>query len=129
MTEKTKIFKKLATAKVVVIVLAVVCAAAVGVSVVLYRMYTDAHAETNKQTEVTDHVKTIAEVPDEQPVIVSVSDKDKLSNKQLAGKVANGDTLLMYAEAKRLVIYRPSTQKIVDMLSFDSKAAVEQPKP
>jgi cytoskeletal protein RodZ len=68
----------------------------------------------------TDRVKSevanIIEVPtDEEPTIASVSDASKLSNQVFFAKAQNGDKLLMYSKAKKAILYRPSTKKIIEV--------------
>lgn len=113
-TRKGKILHKLP-----MIILATACIMALIAAGIFYYLYTNATKDEAKQTEALARVQSIAETPTEKPVIVTVTNKDKLSNKQLAAKVENNDMLIFYSQAKRLVIYRPANQKIVDMLGFE----------
>lgn len=58
--------------------------------------------------------KTIV-LPSGQPAVVNVVDKTKLTDPQLAAQAENGDQLLIYATARRVILYRPSAQKVIDM--------------
>ena len=54
---------------------------------------------------------------------VPVADKQKLNNPALAAVVQNGDKILIYGQAKRLIVYRPSVHKIVTMLTIQDAPA------
>jgi hypothetical protein len=51
---------------------------------------------------------------DEQPALATVTDQSKLSTKFLQ-KAENGDKVLIYQKAARVIIYRPSVDRIVDV--------------
>jgi hypothetical protein len=63
----------------------------------------------------------VAFVPNETPVITTVLDKTKLTNKSLATHATNGDRLYIFSKAKRIMLYRPSTHQVVDMLTIQGK--------
>lgn len=94
-------------------------------SVLLFIKYREAVDDNPKTQErrTIQQVTDILEAPDEQPSVVTVLDASKLSNKQLAERAHDGDKLLVYAEHKRVVIFRPSSGKIVDMLTIQDAAA------
>jgi cytoskeletal protein RodZ len=77
---------------------------------------------------VKSEVANIIEVPtDEEPTIASVSDASKLSNQAFFAKAQNGDKLLMFSKAKKAILYRPSTKKIIEVAPInlgDDKAKV-----
>lgn len=66
--------------------------------------------------QITNYLSHFIELPNEQPTLGTVLDKAKLTNSTLAQKAENGDKMLIYAEAQRLLLYRPSTKKLVDVL-------------
>ncbi len=49
----------------------------------------------------------------EQPTVATVKDRDQLQDAALKDAVKNGDKILVYAKAQVIVVYRPSTNKIV----------------
>ena len=51
----------------------------------------------------------------EQPTIVTITDTTKLAGQELFQKTQNGDVILIYAAAKKAYLYRPSTNKILDV--------------
>ena len=66
------------------------------------------------------------ELPDEKPDIATVQDASRLTNPLLASRTADGDKLLIFNASKRVIIYRPATGKIVDILTIH--IAAPQPK-
>lgn len=51
---------------------------------------------------------------DEEPALATITDKEKLATPFLA-KGQNGDKVLLYSNAQRVFIYRPSENKLVDV--------------
>ncbi len=74
----------------------------------------------NQQKALTEQLHELAELPPEQPVISTVLDTSKLTNPALAKRAKNGDTLFIFPESKRLILYRSSDKKVVDMLTIQS---------
>lgn len=66
---------------------------------------------------VTTKVEKLIILPKgEDPVLATVTDKDKLlPNTFLANVSETGDKVLIFAKAKRVIVYRPSINKIVDV--------------
>lgn len=109
------------------LVLAVCCAVAVGVGIFFFVKYQAVENAKNENAQLIEKIGRVVQLPNETPLAVSVADKDKLSNRQLASKVENGDMMLVFAKAKRLIVYRPTSEKVIDMLSFGSDTEVPKP--
>jgi len=77
-----------------------------------------AKAETQKLKE---EVSKLVDLPsDEEPTIASVVDASKLKDQPFFAKAENGDRVLMYSNAKKAVLYRPSTGKVIEFAPITS---------
>lgn len=76
------------------------------------------------QKKMLASIGAVVALPKEQPTIVAVADKEKLSNKALASRVENKDLLLIFGSTKRIIVYRPATSKVIDMLTFAAQNEV-----
>lgn len=115
-----------------------------------YRVYDNQQKEISRlsdpqesakvETErIKDEVSQLIELPaDEDPTIATVVDSSKLNNQPFFAKAQNGDRVVMYAKAKKAVLYRPSTNKLIevapinlgdDKASSKSAPATTAPKP
>ncbi len=55
------------------------------------------------------------EVPDEMPTLATIDDKTKLEKSTFFSRAENGDKILLFTNAKKAILFRPSTGKIVDV--------------
>lgn len=51
----------------------------------------------------------------EQPTVATVTDPAKLKDQPFFVRSKNGDKVLIYAQAKKAILYRPSLNKIIDV--------------
>lgn len=95
-------------------------------SVYFYRLY---RLEQTKQADpvqiaqddakqIIAQVGKLLEFPsDEEPTVAKISDREKLSSQPFFARAQNGDVLLFFQKAKRAILYRPTTGKIIDISS------------
>lgn len=75
-----------------------------------------------------DKIGKIMELPvGEQPQIATVSDASKLPGDPFFLKAKNGDKVLIYNIAKKAILYRPSTNKIIDVSSLSIAQPTVEP--
>lgn len=55
----------------------------------------------------------------ETPTIATVSDKDKLKDQPFFSKAKNGDKVIIYAGAKKAILYDPVSDKIIDVTTIN----------
>lgn len=59
--------------------------------------------------------KLIELPPDEEPTIATVTDAAKLAEQPFFARSQNGDKVLIFTNAKKAVLYRPETNKIIEV--------------
>lgn len=65
---------------------------------------------------IKDEVSSLIVLPaDEEPTIATVVDSSKLDNQPFFANAQNGDRVVMYAKAKKAILYRPSIKKLVEV--------------
>jgi len=63
-----------------------------------------------------ESLKKLMEIPaDEEPTIATVADASKLKDQAFFAKSQNGDKVIVFTKAKKAILYRPSTNKIIDV--------------
>lgn len=72
-----------------------------------------------KNTQIKELIETLnkfIELPkDEEPTVATVSNKEQLKSQSFFKNAENGDKILIYTDAKKAILYRPSTKKIIEI--------------
>lgn len=79
-----------------------------------------------EMAEVVSRVGKLAILPNsEEPTLATVANKNTLTDSFLKANAENGDKVLVYVQAQRVYIYRPSLNKLVNIgpLSVDASVA------
>jgi hypothetical protein len=71
-------------------------------------------AVAEQAQQLKNKVSILMEVPDETPVIATVSAVEELRDQPFFKKAENGDKVLIFSAEKKAVIYRESTNKIIN---------------
>lgn len=75
-------------------------------------------------------IKKIMLLPeDEEPTLATVSDREKLKDQPFFAKAENGDKVLIYSQAKKAILYRPSSNKIIEVTSLTGGLQGESSSP
>lgn len=64
--------------------------------------------------EIVAKVAKIADIPSETPNVATVSDVSALRGQLFFSKAETGDKVLIFQNAKRAILYRPSTNRIIE---------------
>ena len=89
------------------------------------QLYSNSRKQVNKLQNPQNAVKLeaddlkakvgqLVDLPDEEPTVATVSDISKLKGQAFFEKAQNGDKVLIFANAQRAVLYRPSTNKVIE---------------
>lgn len=97
------------------VIAAIVLLAVAGLATAAYLTLYDKPTTPPAVTNVVELVGRHFVLPDdEEPAILTVVNKGDVSSAFLKGKVENGDKVLIYQTNKKVIIYRPSLDKVVD---------------
>jgi len=78
----------------------------------------------NDKEKLIKEVGTLIDLPKEDPIIATVTDKKKLESQPFFAKAENGDRVLIYTKAKKAILYRPSAKKIVEVSQISMNSAL-----
>ena len=73
-------------------------------------------------------VSRLYELPDETPTLATIVDKEQLQGQELFNRAQNGDKVLIFPQAKKAILYRPSTKKIVEVAPFLAPISPDSPQ-
>ena len=99
-----------------------------GGGVYAYKKYSDVKKENDRlaanpqeavkkeQENLIAAVGALTELPQgETPTVATVSDASKLQSQAFFVNAQNGDKVLIYSQAKKAFLYRPSTNKVINI--------------
>ena len=88
-----------------------------------------AAAQATNQTLITQVGKLIVLPTGETPTIATVVDASKLQSQAFFAKAQNGDKVLLYSVAKEAILYRPSSNKIVEVAPINIGSSTSSTTP
>lgn len=72
-------------------------------------------------SDLIQRVASLVLVPSETPTIATVTERDKLSKEGFFADAENGDKVLVYSNANKAVLYRPSIDKIISVSGINNR--------
>lgn len=105
-----------------VIVLVIIFAGLLFSTVYFWQKYRAAMKNPNAAAQeearaITEKIQKFMDLPEgETPDLAKVSNKEKLESQPFFQKAQNGDVVLIYLKAKKAILYRPSTNRVIDMV-------------
>lgn len=67
---------------------------------------------------ITEKVSLLMDIPSEKPTIATISDASKLKDQPFFAKAQNDDKVLIFNAAQKAILYRPSTNKIIEVALY-----------
>jgi len=130
-------FRRLGFKRLLISLLVISAIGGMTTGVTYFRKYqalkTDPTIEAQKETQaLVATVGKLMELPtDETPTIATIADKEKLKDQPFFAKAENGDKILAFTKAMQAILYRPSTNKIINVapILIDQKIGVQPTKP
>jgi len=110
--------RSLPTKNIIIAAILVVALATAGVMTFKYQdlKKNPEQVTQSQQKKLLEKVGALIKIPsDEQPSIATVSDKEKLKEQAFFKNAENGDTLLIYSNAKKAILYRESSNQVIEV--------------
>jgi hypothetical protein len=108
-------------------------------SLILYKPeWLGLQRRTTEEVQNEDEIKALVEeiskfmlLPDETPILATVSDLTQVQNQEFFKNAQNEDKVLIFQNAKKAILYRPSEKKIIEVgfVSQDSEGQVSGIEP
>lgn len=86
-------------------------------------------AKSGQSAQAKDVIRTVGKIAivptDETPTIATVTNVEKIKGQEFFVNAKNGDKVLVYAKQKKAILYRPSTNQIVNINTVTSVQGAE----
>ncbi len=73
-------------------------------------------AQTKEEQQTVDKIAKLLRLPNETPIFTTVYNEKDFENNNLFRTVKKGDKILLYINAKQAIIYRPSTNQVIEVV-------------
>ncbi len=114
--EDTTVTKKGMGSKIAIIIAVLAIGAAGYFYYQLYKMKQDPNATARREaTELVAKVSKLVVLPEEVPTVATVSDTEALKDQAFFKNAKQGDKVLIYAQAKKAILYSVELNKILEV--------------
>jgi uncharacterized protein YpmB len=101
------------------------------VAFILGGIYKNQMAQKQKQRAadeqaVVDKISKLLRLPNETPISMTVYNEKDFQNNDLFRTVKTGDKILVYLNSKQAIIYRPSTNQVIEVLPVKGDVRTKQ---
>lgn len=108
------------------------CLVSIGVSIYFYiqnkKLIANPQAVAEKETQdIVRRIGGLVDITGEKPSVITVVDREKLDDQEFFKKAQNGDKIIVFEGARRIILYRPSSGKIVDMIPLVFQSPTPKP--
>ena len=84
-------------------------------------------ASPEEVKKLVEEVGKLIVLPEgEDPTVATITDKEKLKDVAFFDKAENEDKVLIYVTARKAYLYRPSTQKIIEVATLNLNTASQE---
>lgn len=73
-------------------------------------------AQAKEQLQTVDKIGKLLRLPNETPIFTTVYNEKDFENNNLFRAVKKGDKILLFINAKQAIIYRPSSNQVIEVL-------------
>ena len=97
-----------------------------------YQYFKNNKNQNNDNTKTIEMVSKLVLLPEgETPTVATVSDITKLKTEPFFAKAENGDRVLIYKNAKKAILFRPSLGKVIEIgpVSGEASASAQITQP
>lgn len=94
--------------------------------VIYWRERSDKMSQKSEVGSLVEKVGNLVALPEgEEPVVATVTEKEKLAGQAFFDKASNGDKVLIYTRSKKAYLYDPDSNKVLEIapVSFGQKKA------
>lgn len=71
-------------------------------------------ATTSQDNEIVQKIRKYFDLPNEEPEVKTVGDTSQLSKDEFFTRAKKGDKVIVFKQAKRAMLFRPSTGKVIE---------------
>jgi hypothetical protein len=109
-------FKKPGKALIQRLVVTILVTTSLALAGYFYYLYQQTNAKANEVESTIEDISRHIKLPEgEVPTLATVADKKKLSEQEFFKLAENGDKVLIYKQAQKAILYRPSIDRIIDI--------------